>query len=90
MRLLKGSAELLPGDLVRVVSGGGGGYGAPWEREPERVREDVLDGYVTPQRAALDYGVVFDAQLQVVPAATRELRAAMRRQATDESKEEFA
>ncbi|HEX2160214.1 MAG TPA: hydantoinase B/oxoprolinase family protein [Thermoleophilaceae bacterium] len=39
-------------------SAGGGGYGDPLERDPNAVREDVADGYVTIERAAKDYGVV--------------------------------
>jgi N-methylhydantoinase B len=39
-------------------SAGGGGYGDPLLREPEAVKEDVADGYVTPEGARRDYGVV--------------------------------
>jgi N-methylhydantoinase B len=48
------------GDSVTVIAGGGGGYGDPLEREPEAVREDVIDGYVSPGQAREDYGVVID------------------------------
>lgn len=41
-----------------VSSGGGGGFGDPFEREPERVREDVLDGLVSLEAAEAQYGVV--------------------------------
>jgi N-methylhydantoinase B len=47
-------------------SAGGGGYGDPLLREPEAVKEDVADGYVTPEGARRDYGVVVrevDAEL---------------------------
>lgn len=37
---------------------GGGGFGDPLERDPERVLQDVIDDYVSVERAALDYGVV--------------------------------
>ena len=36
---------------------GGGGYGDPRERDPERVRMDVVNGYVSIEAAARDYGV---------------------------------
>jgi len=49
---------LREGDRLFYTNGGGGGYGDPWTREPELVLEDVLDGWVTPQRAREDYGVV--------------------------------
>jgi N-methylhydantoinase B len=45
------------GDRVRSVTGTGGGFGDPREREPERVRADVLDGYVAPEDASQIYGV---------------------------------
>jgi N-methylhydantoinase B len=45
------------GDRFRVISAGGGGRGNPLEREPERVRDDVLDGFVTPEAALEVYGV---------------------------------
>lgn len=69
------------GDLVRVVTTGGGGWGDPLEREAERVREDVLWGKVTREGARRDYGVVIgrgeDAPLD--EAATERLRRLMRR-----------
>jgi N-methylhydantoinase B len=47
-----------PDDFFVRPSAGGGGYGDPLEREPELVRDDVADGYVTLERARKDYGVV--------------------------------
>jgi len=43
----------------RLVSEGpcGGGYGDPLLRDPASVRDDVLDGYITPAIALADYGV---------------------------------
>ena len=46
------------GDLVSFRTAGGGGYGDPLEREPERVLADVLDGYVSVEAAESEYGVV--------------------------------
>ena len=67
------------------MTGGGGGWGDPTERDPERVREDVLDGYVTKEAAERDYGVVLTgATLAIDAAATERLRAAMRRPAAAE------
>jgi N-methylhydantoinase B len=37
---------------------GGGGYGDPRERDREMLAEDVLQGYVTEEGAARDYGVL--------------------------------
>jgi N-methylhydantoinase B len=36
---------------------GGGGYGDPHARDPQAVLADVLDGYVSPEAAAAQYGV---------------------------------
>ncbi len=45
------------GDLVRLVTGTGGGYGDPREREPALVRADVRDGLITAADAAEVYGI---------------------------------
>jgi N-methylhydantoinase B len=42
-------------DVVRLVTGSGGGYGDPREREPGLVAADVRDGLVTPDEAAKFY-----------------------------------
>ncbi len=48
--------DLAEGDLVRIVTGTGGGFGDPRERDPELVRADVADGYLTPEQAREEYG----------------------------------
>jgi N-methylhydantoinase B len=45
------------GDVIRVVTGNGGGYGDPRRRAPEAVADDLENGYVTPERAQEVYGV---------------------------------
>lgn len=45
------------GDRIRVLSAGGAGYGPVAEREPDKVREDVRDGYVSAEAAARIYAV---------------------------------
>lgn len=45
------------GETFRLVSGTGGGYGDPARRDRDRLRDDVRNGYVTPEQAARDYGV---------------------------------
>ena len=51
---------MAPGDRVRIKEAGGGGFGAVDERDPERVLEDVLEGYVSVECARDDYGVEVD------------------------------
>jgi N-methylhydantoinase B/oxoprolinase/acetone carboxylase alpha subunit len=55
-----------PGDRLEMFIPGGGGYGDPFEREPERVLEDVLNRYVSLEGAERDYGVVIDAVTMTV------------------------
>jgi N-methylhydantoinase B len=45
------------GEIVRILSGGGGGYGPPADREPEAVTRDVREGYVSAEAARRDYGI---------------------------------
>ncbi len=54
----KSLVDLSPDQAVLLNPPGGGGYGDPFTRDPERVRQDVIFGYVTPEAAAKDYGVV--------------------------------
>ncbi|MEO1192312.1 MAG: hydantoinase B/oxoprolinase family protein [Pseudomonadota bacterium] len=48
--------ELQPGDRVRVITGGGGGYGPPAARCREALTEDLANGYVTLEEAKRAYG----------------------------------
>ena len=45
-----------PDDVIRVITGNGGGYGDPKNRAPEAVAMDVKNGLLTPERAAEVYG----------------------------------
>jgi N-methylhydantoinase B len=72
---------LEPGELLGHLLSGGGGYGDPHEREPERVREDVLARFVSSERARDVYGVAFeqpvlDDSLTVDKQETARLRRA--------------
>lgn len=66
------------GTRLNNVTGGGGGYGDPLEREPGRVLEDVIDGFVSREAAARDYGVVVSEELTLDEAATEEARRSLR------------
>jgi N-methylhydantoinase B len=44
-------------DVIRVVTGNGGGSGDPKRRDPEKVRADIRNGLITPERAKAVYGV---------------------------------
>ena len=45
------------GDVFRLVTAGGGGYGEPAKRAEEAIREDIENGYVSRQAASAHYGV---------------------------------
>jgi N-methylhydantoinase B len=77
------SVPLAPGELLGHELSGGGGYGDPLEREPERVRDDVLARFVSFGRARDVYGVVFaadvlDDSLAVDAGATSRRREELR------------
>ena len=63
------------GHSVTVMTGGGGGYGNPLERDPGLVLNDVVNGFVSREAAERDYGVALDlTDRSVDENATRELR----------------
>jgi N-methylhydantoinase B len=53
----KGAFTAPDGALVILDVPGSGGFGAPAERDPALVRRDLIDGYVTPEAVARDYGL---------------------------------
>jgi N-methylhydantoinase B len=63
------------GDAFMIRSGGGGGFGDAKLRPAERVAHDVVEGYVSAEAAAADYGVVVDAKTgKIDEAATAQRR----------------
>lgn len=65
------------GSIMGIRGPGGGGYGDPMTRAPDKVLRDVLDGLVSRDRARSVYGVVItDGTIDT--AATAALRAAPR------------
>ncbi|GAB2942922.1 hydantoinase B/oxoprolinase family protein [Nonomuraea fastidiosa] len=68
--------RLEAGEVLVNNTGGGGGYGDPFEREPARVAADVRNGFVSVEAAARDYGVSVDpVTFEVDEEATARLRA---------------
>jgi N-methylhydantoinase B len=67
--------KLRKGDMVRMATGGGGGYGRAIEREPEAVQADVIDELLTVDQAQELYSVVLNPQtLEIEAEGTRALR----------------
>lgn len=62
----KGMRQLKKGDVYTVYSSGGGGWGNPLDRSAELVLNDVLNGYISLERARDAYGVVIvDAKVDI-------------------------
>ncbi len=69
---------LKSGDAFRLDTPGGGGFGDAYARPPEKVVDDVNEGYVTPQAATRDFGVALKhdgARYRLDEAETQRLRA---------------
>jgi N-methylhydantoinase B len=64
-----------PGDVIVVQGPGGGGYGDPFKRAPEKVLHDVRCGFVSVEHARKHYGVAITSDLAVDGNATAALRA---------------
>ncbi len=65
------------GDVARLVTAVGGGYGDPLTRDPQSVQKDVRNEFLTVAEARSAYGVVLDPQsLSIDEAATEKLREA--------------
>jgi N-methylhydantoinase B len=70
--------QLKPGDIVSYRTCGGGGYGEPYQRDPQSVLHDVQAGKIGVERAHRVYGVAIDSEKpwQIDPDRTRALRLA--------------
>jgi N-methylhydantoinase B len=62
------------GESLVSLTAGGGGYGSPLERAPERVAHDVAEGWISRERARDVYGVEVTSEGAVHRAATSRLR----------------
>ncbi|HEX8826743.1 MAG TPA: hydantoinase B/oxoprolinase family protein, partial [Xanthobacteraceae bacterium] len=71
----KGRQTVPPRDAIQLQLPGGGGFGDPRARDPQRVRDDVLDGLITAEEARRDYGVVIGADGEIDRAETERMRA---------------
>jgi N-methylhydantoinase B len=67
------------GDVVVMESAGGGGFGDPLTRDPERVRHDLRAGHITPERARDGYGVILRPDGTVDAGTTEARREELRR-----------
>jgi N-methylhydantoinase B len=58
--------HLKKGDVARLITGSGGGYGDPMVRSVEQVQDDVKNGYITLDQAKQEYGLVLDPKTLAV------------------------
>lgn len=81
---------LKTGDVIDFTSNGGGGYGDPLKRDAEPIRQEVIDGFMTTEKAEHVYGVVVRPvdpdvnDYRVDAGATDALRASMEGRKLDE------
>lgn len=68
------TCHLEAGDLLEYTSSAAGGWGHPFDRDAERVLDDVLDGYVSERAAYETYGVKVDLERQRVDGPATETR----------------
>ena len=72
-----GDTTLTVGEWIKGAEAGGGGYGDPLQRDPDRVRQDVLENWVSIESARDVYGVVLAGsgeKMSVDGSASCELR----------------
>jgi N-methylhydantoinase B len=75
----KGTYRLRANDVISWTTCGAGGTGDPFTRHPDRVLDDVLDGFVSVEGAATQYGVAINVSTNRVDAReTSRLRSVQR------------
>jgi N-methylhydantoinase B len=75
----KGLIDLKQGDFYTMYSSGGGGWGNPLERDPAKVREDVVGELVSLDSAKKDYGVVLSDTLELNLEETTKRRTGLKK-----------
>jgi N-methylhydantoinase B len=69
-----GLVTLDDGERIIAFTPGGGGYGPPWERQAEQVRRDVVEAWISRERAETVYRVALSDDLQIDQERTARLR----------------
>lgn len=77
----KYTGSMKRGDVIRHITAGGGGWGDPRQRDPERVLENVLDEKITAEYAYREYGVIIDPITKTIDSVgTATLRRSLKTQ----------
>lgn len=67
-----------PGNKIDYRTPGAGGYGEPYERDPDKVLYDVIEDLISLERAKSEYGVIIHEEtFEIDSKKTEELRAKM-------------
>lgn len=75
-----GLTQLNLGDVVTIDAAGGGGCGNSLERDPEWVEKDVIEGYISIDKAREDYGVAIHSDtLKAEEETTKRLRESLKK-----------
>ncbi|MFP3928160.1 MAG: hydantoinase B/oxoprolinase family protein [Desulfobacteraceae bacterium] len=70
----KTTTQVEPGTRIVLQTAGGGGFGDPLKRDPELVRRDVMEGFISVERAASEYCVAVGTDGSIDEEGTRNLR----------------
>ena len=71
----KGVTQIKAGDVLSIRLPGSGGYGDPWDRAPEKVHWDVINGKISLESARENYKVAFNPDMTVNEEETKNLRS---------------
>ena len=74
-RLKSNSYPIKKGTVVTTYTGGGGGFGDSYDRDPKNVLEDVINGLVSIDKAEKDYKVVISSNMSIDYSKTNDLRS---------------
>ena len=71
----KTTTDIKEGDIIEILTPGGGGWGNPFERDIGKVDSDIHEGFISTESAAEDYGVVFKKDEKMIDVEqTKKLR----------------
>ena len=74
-RLKSNSYPIKKGTVVTTYTGGGGGFGDSYDRDPKNVLEDVINGLVSIDKAEKDYKVIISRNMSIDYSKTNDLRS---------------
>lgn len=73
-RLKSNSLPVSKGTKITTFTGGGGGFGDPYKRRPEKVLDDLINSFVSKKNIKKDYKVILSSNSKINFHKTKELR----------------